>query len=115
MVASSELQLFVRLRYFIKDELTVATILVRCDILWLRTQSCNYSLVAIFCDRRTHGCDYFWFVAIFCGCGLGVATICSFAIFCQRRTHGCDYSGSLRYFMVADTKLRQFSVRRDVL
>ena len=39
VVTSLELQLFVRLRYFVKDELTVATILVRCDILWWQTRS----------------------------------------------------------------------------
>ena len=59
MVADSELQLFVRLRYFVKNRLTVATILVRCDIVWWRLRVATICSNAIFCQKRTHGCDYF--------------------------------------------------------
>ena len=90
VLANSELQLFVRLRYFVKYELTVATILVRRDILWWRTQSCNYLF----------GCDNFNIEPVVAICNslrcfvnieLRVATVRFVAIIFQYGADGCDF------------------------
>ena len=130
MVADSELQLFVRLRYFVKDELTVATILVRGDILWWRTRNCNYLFVCDILSKTHSRLRLFWFVAILYGGDSGwqlfvrlryfvkeeltVATILVRGDILWWRTENCNYLFDCDILSKANSRLRYF-VRFDIL